>query len=177
MGLSVSRVLLPLCVLLAACAPAPTGQGPTVVGAAAEGAGNSVEVTLAGRDLAADVWSEGGIGAATFELKGGPRPAAILLRLHLRALEELRVALGQDVIVVSVASAAGHAVSQRHGAPGGAEQELAPGADGWLPVEIIAPTPDPAFPLQEGHFAVSLPADSLDRAGASIRIQWVDFFR
>jgi hypothetical protein len=177
MGLSVARFLLPLCALLAACAPAPAGQGPTVVGAAAEGDGNSVEVTLSGSDLAADVWSERGIGAATFALTGGPPPSAILLRLHLRALEELRVTLGRDVIVVSVASGPGHAVSQRHVAPGGAEQQLAPGDDGWLPVAVVAPGPDPAFPLQEGHFAVTLPADAMAGADGGFRIEWVDFFR
>lgn len=174
MGLNVSHVLLPLCALIAACTPISGGQGSTVL-SAAEGDGNSVEVTLSGRDLAVDVWSNRGIGAASFALEGGPPPSSILLRLHLRALEELRVTAGEEVTVISVASGPGHAVSQRHVLPNGAEQELAPGDEGWLPLEIVAPTPDPSFPLQEGHFAITLPADLL--AGAGFRIQWVDFFR
>jgi hypothetical protein len=174
-----SRLLLALGVLLAACAPAPavapTPEEPPRVEARAEGRGNSVEVELDGRAVTLDVASNFGIGRATVAHVGGPAPAALALRLHVRGLEELRVSDAGGVTVASVASGPGHAISQRRVAPDGAEEPIGPESPHWLSISIVAPEPDPPFPLRDGHFAVALPPSAL--AGGELLITWVDFFR
>ena len=177
MKMGATRVLLAACALLVACAAAPMGQAEPVVRAAAEGAGNSVEAQVAGRALTVDVWSARGIGAASVELAGGSAPDAVLLRLHLRALEELRLTYGQAEIVASLASGPGHAVSQRRVLPNSEEQPLSPGDPGWMEIQVVSAEPDPPFPLREGHIAVTLPADVLAGDEGVFSVRWVDMFR
>lgn len=172
-----TRALLALGVLLVACAGPPAGQGEPLVSATAQGEGNAVEVAVSGREVALDVFSNRGIGSATVELAGGPAPSSLELRLHLRALEELRLSYGGGATVASLASGPGHALTQRRVGPDGVERPLAPGEPGWLAVAIVSPEADPAFPLREGHIAVTLPPDMLAEAEGGLSIQWVDFFR
>jgi hypothetical protein len=168
---------LSLCMLLAACATAPQNQEPPLVRATAVGDGNSVEVTVTGRDVALDVWSNRGIGTATVELVGGAAPAALELRLNLRALEELRIEHGKGATVISLASGPGHAISQRRIEPDGSEQAIDPSSPAWLAIRIVAAEPDPPFPLSEGHIAITLPPELIAGGARTFSFQWIDFFR
>lgn len=176
-----SRVLFALGVLLAACAPAPapapTPEGQPVLEATAEGRGNSVVVELAGRAVTLDVASNFGIGRATITQVDGPPPSSLALRLHLRGLEELRVTDAEGTTVAEVASAPGHPIRQRRLTPDGAEQPIDHGSPHWLSISIVAPEPDPAFPMRNGHFAVTLSPAALAGGERTIRIAWIDFFR
>jgi hypothetical protein len=181
MSAGASRLLLALSVLLAACAPAPapapTPEGQPVIEASAEGRGNSVEVELAGRAVTLDIASNFGIGRATVAHIGGPPPAALALRLHVRGLEELRITDAAGTTVAEVASGPGHMIRQRRLTPDGAEQPIEPGSPHWLSISIVAPEPDPSFPLRDGHFAISLPGSALASGAGDLRIAWIDFFR
>lgn len=177
MGIGAARALLAIGVLLAACAPAPAEQSPPVLSATAEGDGNSLEVAVDGRAVTIDVWSNRGIGGATVALLEGPAPAALALRLHLRAMEELRIADAAGTTVVSVSSGPGHAVSQRRIGPDGVERDLEPGAPGHLAVVIVAAGGSPDFPLTDGHFSVALPPEILAEGDGAFTLRWVDFFR
>jgi hypothetical protein len=177
MRLGVAHALVAIGVLLVACSATPQAPGPPAVRATASGDGNSVEVTVAGGDVALDVWSNRGIGAATVELVGGPAPSSVELRLHLYALEELRINHRQGATVISLASGPGHAVTQRVVGPDGAEEDLDPTSPGWLTTRIVAAEPDPPFPLREGHIAITLPPALLTGDDRVFSLQWVDFFR
>lgn len=174
-----SRMLLALAVLLAACAPAPgpTPEGQPVIEASAEGRGNSVEVELAGRAVTLDIASNFGLGRATVTLTGGPPPSSVALRLHLRGLEELRVTDATGTTVAEVASAPGHTIRQRRLTPDGGEQPIDHSSPHWLGISIVAPEPDPSFPLRDGHFAVTLPGTALAGGEGPLTIAWIDFYR
>lgn len=177
MRIGAAGALLALGVLLAACASAPEPEAPPLVRAEATGDGNAVEVAVAGRAVALDVWSNRGIGGATVELAGGATPEALELRLHLRALEELRLSWGGQTQVIGMSSGPGHAVYQSLVGVDGAERALDPANPDWLPVSIESTIADPPFPLSDGHFVVILPPDMLAEGERAFTIQWVDFFR
>ena len=172
-----ARALLALGVLLAACVAASEGQGSPVVRAEAQGDGNVAQVTVTGRAVAIDLWSDSGIGSAVVPLAGGPAPESVELRLHLQGLEELRLSFGRQLIVASVASGPGHDVRQRRVGPDGAERDLKPDKPGWLAVAVVADEADPPFPLRDGYFAVTLPAEALIEGDGALTIAWIDFFR
>lgn len=168
---------LSFCMLLAACSAASPTEEPPVVRATAAGDGNAVEVTVTGRDVALDVWSNRGIGTATVELVGGAAPASLELRLNLRALEELRIEHGQGITLISLASGPGHAITQRRIAPDGTEQAIDPASPAWLATRIVAAEADPPFPLSEGHIAITLPPELIAEGERTFSFQWIDFFR
>lgn len=176
MSIGAARALLALGVLLAACAAAPAGGGQPVVRATPADEGTSLEVAVAGGEVAIDIRSERGIGGATVELSGAPA-TSLVLRLHLRGLEELRIADGRGTTVVAVSSGPGHAISQRRVAADGGEQAIGPASPDWLAVSIVSAAPNPSFPLSDGHFAVALPPTRGAGEAGPLSIQWVDFFR
>lgn len=177
MGIGATRALLALGLALVACAPAPAQQPQPALRATAEGDGNSVEVAVTGQAATVDVWSNRGIGGAKLTLLQGPTPDPLTLRLHLRAMEELRLGDAAGTTVVAVSSGPGHEVRQWRIAPDGTEGPLEPGDPRYLAVTIVAANGQPAIPLIDGHFAVTLPADTLAEGEGALTIQWVDFFR
>lgn len=175
--MSALHALLALGILLGACAPGPPESALPIIRASAQGDGNSVESAIADGALSLDIWSNRGTGSATVELLSGPPPTSITLRLHLRAMEELRVTYGETTLVATIASDAGHEVRQSLVAPDGSEQPLEPANPLWMEVQIVSPEREPVFPLREGHLAINLPDTVLREGKDAFSIRWVDFFR
>jgi hypothetical protein len=122
-----------------------------------------------------DVRSPFGIGRATIERVGPQWPKCVLLRLHLRGLEEFRASSGSITLAGAVSSSQGLQTSLRLLRDKQAEKPLAPGSPFWT--EIRVQSKNPKIPLQDGYFEVSLPAAFFEGNPSSIRLQWIDFYR
>ncbi len=122
-----------------------------------------------------EIHSDFGIGSASFELVAGSMPETLLLRLHLKGLEEFRITSSQTVLSASVSGGeAGQPVSERIVSSMG-EFPILPGHPLWMNVVVVADNTN--IPLHEGFFEVKIPREFIRNAGASFEIRWVDFYR
>ncbi len=123
-----------------------------------------------------DVQSEKGIGSANIVLAAPNTPKKIILWLHLKGLESLKLGFGENEIQVSVSAHGDNAVTQRARVNGAAaEIELTPTSEFWMPTEIIAQ--NKTIPLQDGYFQVELPRAFLKGNAREFSIEWIDFYR
>jgi hypothetical protein len=140
---------------------------------------NEVDLTAEGATAIFEIASLGGIGQAHIRWLGGVEPERILLRLHLRGLEELRLTDGDTVRTVTIQSTNG-GVRQSIAAAGTlVERDITADDPLWLPTRIIAPAANqgPVIPLRDGYIEVELPPGVLSRTSPLLAVHWVDFFR
>ena len=171
--------LLATGILIAGCS-APTGAAemPTPVFAvSAEGDGNEIKVNVEDGTAIADVRSRRGIGSATVELVSGTLPENIVIRLHLKGLEQFRLVYDQTAIIASVSSGEGGSVGQSVGAPDGDERPIAPGSPFWVAIRIVPDQATPYVPIEVEYFEITLPDDFLQGEHRSFSIRWIDFYR
>lgn len=163
--------------LLAACAQ-PPAAGPDAgsafpeFGVVVDKAGDRVAVTSDEDRAVFDVWSETGIGGASVSLTAGDMPPALLLRLHLRGLEQMTFAYDDTVVSLSVPSGAGRPVL-RSVVVHGDEMPVTPQSPHWVDVTLV----DSADSATGGYFQVAAPQAFFDAATAQFQISWIDFYR
>jgi len=122
-----------------------------------------------------DILSPTGIGSAAFELGSGTMPDALLLRLHLKGLEEIQ--LISTNVAVSASVSTGEAVfpvSERIVSPG-VELPIGSVHPLWMAIQIVSENKN--IPLEEGYFEVRVPREFIRSAGTSFEVRWVDFYR
>lgn len=124
-----------------------------------------------------DISSATGIGAADLVLESGTMPEEVIVRLHLRGLEQIRFTSAQDRIAASVSSSEALAVPDQTMISQGNEIPILPGQPLWMKIEVVSEQAEKSVPLEEGYFEVTLPKEFLQKAGTSFKIEWVDFFR
>ena len=171
--------LLGACILLAGCA-APPGAPETpipVFNVAAEGDGNELTMSAEGETVLVDVQSQSGIGSATIELVSGTFPPNIVLRLHMKGLEEFRLSYDETTITASVSSRDSGSVIQSVTSPEEGERPITPDSPSWLDIAIVSDPATPHIPLDQGYFEITLPKGLLTGADSSFSIQWIDFYR
>jgi len=90
-----------------------------------------VTVTEEGGTALVEVTSPSGIGSADVQHTGGKRPRQVVIRLHLKGLEEFQFAYGQTVVTASFRVAAGRLGEC---SPGGSslDEAIAPGSPYWM---------------------------------------------
>jgi hypothetical protein len=121
------------------------------------------------------VTSPRGIGSATIERAGAACwPEAVVLRMHLKGLETLRVSNGRVTLEVAASSARDGEVraSLRSGKR---EQPIGPEHPYWPKVRIT--DPDGNVPFEGGHFEITLPPKLFEDDPERITLQWIDFYR
>ena len=123
-----------------------------------------------------DVYSSSGIGSAEFKLKSGTMPEQMVLRLHLKGLEEFRLTSAQTSIAASVSNSDPSEVHQRIVAASNATP-LLPGQPLWMEIKIVSEQAVKTPPLEEGYFEITVPKEFLRKAGTSFEIAWIDFYR
>src|SRR5262245_62174031 len=93
--------------LLIACASQPAnaqaGDEP-VFTVTTKNQDDQVDIQHENGITTADIHSPTGIGSATFELVSGAMPESVILRLHLKGLEEFRLVSDQATIAASGSS-------------------------------------------------------------------------
>ena len=118
-----------------------------------------------------------GIGSASFELESGSMPENIILRLHLKGLEELRLLSNQSAISVSISSSGVFNANNQTLISSGGESSIMPGHPLWMNVEIVSDQPTKKLPLEDGYFEITFPKAFIQKAGNSFAVQWIDFYR
>lgn len=182
---AIGRIALALLLLAGCSAIAPASSVPIdeVTATASEGA--RVNASARGDTLLVEVKSESGIGSAQVDLgdlvgaQGAARFADVILRLHLRGMEELRFVYPGAEVIVAVSSS-DLAVREMAQAAGDASKApIGPGSPYWMDVGILREQAgEPAtIPLPDGYFDVSVPADFLRSRADAFTISWVDFYR
>jgi len=158
-------ILVMLAFCLTACAVHTAGAGRWLV--IPDQTNNQLRLTTVDQATVLDILSERGIGRANVQWIGGDYPARILLRFHLRGLEELRFTYATTTITLSIPSTGAENVQQQvaTSAPG-ENQPVIPTSPYWMKTVVTADwievEPPPAF-LQGRH--------------AGFTVQWIDFFR
>jgi hypothetical protein len=123
-----------------------------------------------------EIFSASGIGAAVFEFIPGLLPPKILLRFHLRGLEELRFAYGETEVKASIASTSDNAIRQSISRAGEKPMEmLTANSPFWMKLRVASR--DQKIPLREGYIEVEAPADFLRSGARQVKIHWIDFYR
>ncbi len=135
---------------------------------------DQVKMSLENGAAIVDVASPSGIGRATIELKKGPWPAAVVLRLHLNGLESLTASGGKLKLAGYVLSHSGN--TQRVTlTEEGKEGER----DAGTTIRVFDGQGKPAagLPPAGGYFEIELPKVLLESQPKSLNIQWIDFYR
>lgn len=124
------------------------------------------------------IFSGSGIGGAELHFAGGRVPSRLTLRLNLSGLEALTLNCDGRTVLASVLSRGNHAVQESLAGPDGEPHTpLDPGDESWAPVT-------PGYGEQAGdddrrplYFDVEIPAAFAKRGCASLRVDWIDFYR
>ncbi len=179
MRIHVALGLFVTCALLTGCAASAGAPAtpPPMFTITAEGEGNEITASAQGDAIVFDVHSRSGIGSGTFEFLSGTPPKSIVVRLHLKGLEDFRLVYQKTTLIASVSSGADHAASQRVLSPDGREQLITSDSPSWMEIRRTSnPSATPGA-SDSGSFEIAMPKDLVREGYRSFSIRWIDFFR
>lgn len=119
-----------------------------------------------------------GISQAVVERKGDKWPTAVVLRLHLKGLENFRASNGKVTLAA--------AVSVQDGKPkvrlwkdGKEDAPLDEKSPFWMDIRILTGEGKPVreLPLKDGYFEMALPRAFFEGNPKAITMNWIDFYR
>jgi hypothetical protein len=119
-----------------------------------------------------------GISKAVIEREGKKWPDAVVLRLHLKGLENFRASNGK----VTIHAAAGIQEGKekvRIWRDGKEDAPLDQKSPFWTDIRIVGSDSKPAkeIPLKDGYFEIGLPKAFFEDNPKSITLNWIDFYR
>lgn len=122
------------------------------------------------------VHSPFGISNAVIEREGENWPDAVVLRLHLKGLENFRVTNAKVKLEASVSSQNGKVRLWKDGKEDAMLDAKSPY---WMDVRMIGGDGKPAqaIPLKDGYFEMPLPKAFFEGNPKSITLNWIDFYR
>ena len=166
--------------LLISCASQPanaqSGDEP-VFSTIAKNQDDQINIQYVSNVTVIDVQSPTGIGSARFELESGGMPENLVLRLHLKGLEEFRLISDQTAIAASASSRGVFDVNDQRVISSGGEYSIMPIDPLWMKIEIVSDQATKKIPLEDGYFEITVPKQFIRNAGNSFEIQWIDFYR
>jgi hypothetical protein len=141
-------------------------------------ADDAVEVRSDKGKTLCTVRSPSGISQMVIERLGDDWPKEILLRLHLKGLERLRVTSGMVTLDAEVSGHEGPP-RVRSWKDGEEKEELTEKSPFWMNIRILDGNGNnpPMIPLKQGYFEMTLPEAFFDGNPKSITVQWIDFYR
>lgn len=122
-----------------------------------------------------EIHSDFGIGSASFELVSGTMPDSILVRLHLKGLEDFQLISATDTLAASISSGEVFNVINQRIISSNSENPLMSTDPLWMNIEIVSENKH--IPLEEGYFEIEVPPQFIRNAGASFEVKWIDFYR
>ena len=169
-----------LSLFLMSCASQPVNaqtQGEPVFSITQKNQEDQIDIQYKSGTVIININSPFGIGSAKFELESGVMPEQIVLQLHLKGLEEFRLASNQVTIAASVSSSEAFNVHTQRIISSGSEYSILPIHPLWMEIDIISDQTIEKTPLEEGYFEITFPREFIQKAGNSFDVQWVDFYR
>lgn len=119
-----------------------------------------------------------GISNATIERTESEWKQPIVIRLHLKGLENLRITNGKTILEASVSS---HDENSRVRLWKDKDEDkpLDPKNPYWIEIRMMDRDgrPTSAIPLHDGYFEMQLPKAMFEDNPKSITISWIDFYR
>lgn len=122
-----------------------------------------------------DIRSDFGIGSASLELVSGSMPDTLLIRLHLKGLEQFQLVSAQDTVSASVSSGEVFNVTNERLLFFNAEVPIGSLHPLWMDIRIVSASKH--IPLDDGYFEVTVPREFIRKAGISFETKWIDFHR
>ncbi len=137
-----------------------------------------VEVKVEKDQTLFSIHSPIGISQAVIERTNEKWPDEIVLRLHLKGLENFRVSNGKVTVDASVSS---HNDKQRVRLwmDGTEDSPLDAKSPFWMEISMNGDDGKPlkTIPLKNGYFQIQLPRAFFEDNPKSITINWIDFYR
>ncbi len=165
-------------ILLAAMAAAANGEEKAPLKIVCKRDNDRAEVKTAGDVTTVDVHSPFGISQATLTREGESWPRRLVLRLHLRGLENFQAGHDKATLHASVGS--------RDNQPdvrlwkNGEETKGMERTDAlWTEVRLVGSDGKPTgkIPLEGGYIEIPLPRALFDGNPRSLTVRWIDFYR
>jgi hypothetical protein len=119
-----------------------------------------------------------GISEAVIERECEMWPDAVVLRLHLKRLENFRASTGKVTLDAAVLIEEGK-TKVRMWKDGKEDVPLDEKSPLWTDIHIVCADGKPAkeLPLKDGYFEMTLPRAFLEGNPKSITVNWIDFYR
>ena len=135
-----------------------------------------VEVTAENDKAVISIRSPFGICQAVIERNDKDWPETVILRLHLKGLENFKVANGKVILETTVSSQDG---KLRLWKDGKEDEPLDAKSPYWMEIRSVGSDGKPAMtiPLNDGYFELQLPKALLEDNPKSITVNWIDFYR
>ncbi len=128
-----------------------------------------------------EIFSESGIGSATIEMASEALPKKIIMRFHLRGLEELRFSYDETAITASLSSTNAPQIRQSFSRTGEMpikETTIAADSPYWMKMRAVSSDgAHDKIPLQNGYIEVEAPEHFLKGRHRQATIHWIDFYR
>lgn len=122
-----------------------------------------------------DIVDAGGIGRAELKRTAMKWPKKVVLRLHLKGLESLKVNLGETKLGWWVGGGPKIKTYMSQWVKG-KETSLNEKSPWWTPVKVVGGG-ESKIPLKDGYFEIPLPDKMFAGNPETMQIAWVDFFR
>jgi hypothetical protein len=122
------------------------------------------------------VHSPFGISNAVIERTGENWPDKVMLRLHLKGLENFRLTTEKVKLEASVSSQDGKVRLWKDGKE---DARLDAKSPHWMEIRMVGSDgkPGKAIPLKDGYFEMALPKACFEGNPKSITVNWIDFYR
>ena len=137
---------------------------------------DKVKVTVVNDKGVISVRSPFGISQATIERSGNKWPTTVMLRLHLKGLEKIKVNNGKDTLEAAVSSQDGKVRLWKDGKE---DSPLDSKHPYWMEIRMVGADGKPVktIPLKDGYFEMQFPKALLGDNPKSITLNWIDFYR
>ena len=137
---------------------------------------DQVKVKVAEGKAIISVCSPFGISQAVIEGSRNKWPDVVMLRLHLKGLENLKIVTGKITIEAAVSSQDG---KTRLWKDGKEDSPLDAQSPCWMTIRRVGMEGEivTAIPLKDGSFEMQLPKALLEDNPKSITLHWIDFYR
>jgi hypothetical protein len=170
--------IVALVLLVGAVSLTVAGEEPTKFKITTKRKDDAVEFRVEKDSTVFSVKSPSGISQVVIERQGEKWPEVVVLRLHLKGLENFRASNGKVTLAAAV-SVQDSKPKVRLWKDGREDAPLDEKSLFWMDLRILTAEGKPAskIPLKDGYFEMALPRAFFEGNPNSITLNWIDFYR